>query len=401
MFSHQQMLCGLIAVLSVSCAFAQSCADAKACNEAGTGAYQAAKYSQAIELFTRQIDFAESLGNDTNGELLAYNNAALAAWKQGQCLVALQYIRLAENSGGSKATAFNKQSISKACQAQISETAIAGEYWQYAGSGQWNQLTIAPSSKGGGEYVVTASVVYVTRAPLAKNPGAINVGGLRAVGRFGLGYASGSFANDVFLGTFATEDAKDCALQINMSKNSLEAIAPNASKRPECAIGGLNVSLGSIYYQVSKGKQGLAKSVGRKMTQNFPAPAPFVLPKLSPLAGKWVEVSAGKAGLEIFEPCDAQTRFLIFDSVNDQVHAGMGQEVVFFEVQSLKASPKRQFDLRAKMESADQFGSMRVHTNSDGSINVKFPDPQWEDARFVDERTSFTLPTVADNSCDG
>jgi hypothetical protein len=399
MTRRPKLIAALLALSAFAGAHAQTCAGAKACNDAGTAAYKAAKYTAATELFTRQIDFAESSGNDTAGELVGYNNAALAAWKQGQCLVALQYIRLAENSGGSKATTFNKQSISKACQAQINESAIAGEYWQYAGSGQWNQLSISPAAKGGGEYVVTADVIYITRAPLASNPGAMNVGSLRAMGRFGTGYASNSFSNDVFLGTFATESAKDCAIQINMAKNSLEVITPNAEKRPECAIGGLNVSLGGNYYQVSKGKQGLTKPVGRKLTQNFPAPAALVVPKLAPLAGKWIEVQSGKSGLQVFQPCDADVRSLIFDAVNNQVHVGFGQEVVFLDVQSIKALAKRQFDISAKAESDKGFASLGIQTKADGSIDVRFPDPSWAAGVYVDERTSLALPVIPDNSC--
>jgi hypothetical protein len=123
------------------------------------------------------------------------------------------------------------------------------------------------------------------------------------------------------------------------------------------------------------------------------------VPKLAPLAGKWIEVQSGKSGLQVFQPCDADVRSLIFDAVNNQVHVGFGQEVVFLDVQSIKALAKRQFDISAKAESDKGFASLGIQTKADGSIDVRFPDPSWAAGVYVDERASLALPVIPDNSC--
>jgi tetratricopeptide (TPR) repeat protein len=224
------------------------CRSTKACNEIGTAAYKKAQYPQAIAMFEKQIDYAEVTDGEQD-DRLAYNNAALAWWKSGHCLAALQYVRLAKGDNPpDTATLVNETNIKGACKGELMRDEIAGEYWQYAGAGLWNTLVLKPVAKGKYQLKLLAQAASIQ--PLSDNDGALNVGSLTA---------TGTFKGKTFQGVYAPYDdaSEQCTFSAKRGADfSLDVLA---DEREECAFGGLNIGAGGLYFAVNKGKAGLDK----------------------------------------------------------------------------------------------------------------------------------------------
>lgn len=161
-----------------------TCDSVALCNERGTAAYQSGRMADAQRAFERQIDYADSAIEDLeqagqpvpaghqNARQLALNNAALAYLKEGACLKARAFLRLADASH--RATQTNLRQLQRKCGAQLEADSQTGDYWQYAGHGAFSTLTLRPGADGG--LLLDANWLRITRGPI-DSTGAIAFGG--------------------------------------------------------------------------------------------------------------------------------------------------------------------------------------------------------------------------------
>ncbi len=238
------LLAGLLATSAVA-----DCASAAACNRDGTAAYQAGDFAAAAERFDRQIDFAETdldAASETAAEPeealhaardLALNNAALARIKAGECLKARAYLELARP--GTKATLANRRLLETRCGERLANAAgPLGEYWQYAGHGQWNRLSLRET----GDETLRLDAFWMR---IARGP--IDTYGVAAFGELEQVYLHprGGGAAGRFDG-YEPEPA--CELEVRFEPQALEvSITPEAN----CRTGGAGAELHGRYLLVA------------------------------------------------------------------------------------------------------------------------------------------------------
>jgi tetratricopeptide (TPR) repeat protein len=287
-----------------------ACQSVQSCNDLGTAAYQKNQLRAAIEAFETQADYAES--EDTfDARAVAYNNLALAWNKQGRCLLAMEYLRLANLADvPSKATTFNTQKISAACAPMLTREST-GEYWQYAGAGQWSQLTL--TALGNNEYAIEVYLIDTGIPPLSENPGSLAVGQLRAVG---------SFSNDVFFGSFSKDSKTTCRLQASLVNHALEV---HASGDENCTYGDGGLAAEGLYYQVNKGRQGMVKPMGYKLN-NLPTAKKLAPPAFADVAGSYALLTPIKGKLSVQDECASDRVGVSIDVINNAIHIQYGQE---------------------------------------------------------------------------
>jgi hypothetical protein len=128
----------------------QACASANACNQAGTAAYKAGLYDQAIEAFERQLRRTEQSNGDADGaEELALNNLMLANLKAGQPGMARAWLEVALDRGFSgSATRHNLGKVAAALDFTALAASVEGHYVRYAGQGLWSSLDIQRKGAG-------------------------------------------------------------------------------------------------------------------------------------------------------------------------------------------------------------------------------------------------------------
>jgi tetratricopeptide (TPR) repeat protein len=301
---------------------AADCRDVSSCNREGTALYKAGQYEAAKSVFDRQIDFAESREGSAD-DISAYNNAALAWWKSGECLAALQYVRLALSENTiDKASLFNKQKITEGCQAQLKLKDVSGEYWQYAGNSLWNTVRVRALSDG---YQVEGELLHVT-GPLVLDSGRVNVGDINARGKIEGGVFSGYFIGE---NGDTEQSPQECRVQFNqLSDGALEFYA---SKADACVLGGMNVGLGGRYAQVRKGTAGLEAA-----SEAPPAARKLKALMLSSLVGDYEALNMVNQRWVIQTPCDADNATISVDAVNQKLYLGLGLEMADLEVQSVQ-----------------------------------------------------------------
>lgn len=128
----------------------QACDSANACNQAGTAAYKAGLYPQAIEAFERQLRRTEQSNGDAGGtEELALNNLMLANLKAGDAGMARAWLEVALDRGfGGSATRHNLGKVAEALDLPALAASVEGHYLRYAGMGMWSSLDIRRQGAG-------------------------------------------------------------------------------------------------------------------------------------------------------------------------------------------------------------------------------------------------------------
>ncbi|MHA6491846.1 tetratricopeptide repeat protein [Pseudomonas borbori] len=123
----------------------QQCESATSCNQAGTAAYKAGRYPQAIELFERQLRRADGAGLE-----LALNNLILANLKAGDSGMARAWLSLAlsEYMNGA-ATRHHLAKVAEAVDYQALGGSLEGRYLRYGGQAVWSMLEIRKAADGG------------------------------------------------------------------------------------------------------------------------------------------------------------------------------------------------------------------------------------------------------------
>lgn len=221
-----------------------TCGTAAECNRKGSEAYQAGRSNEASALFSRQIDFAETDQRDAGdgdekaqrARDLALNNAALAQLQGGECRKAAAYLGLADPQA--RATQANLRQLQKRCAAPAAATSLIGDYWQYAGHGAWNTITLRPT--GDETLSLDAFWMRISRGPLdlyglaafgELTEVAVVVDGANATGRYE-GIDSGIV----------------CIANLTLTTEHLDILV---SDQPECAVGGAGAILTGRYQRVS------------------------------------------------------------------------------------------------------------------------------------------------------
>lgn len=122
----------------------QACDSPNACNQAGSAAYRAGLYAQAIEAFERQLRRTEQHNGDAGGaEELALNNLMLANLKAGDSGMARAWLEVALDRGFvGAATRHNLAKVAAALDVPALAGSVEGHYVRYAGQGLWSSLDI-------------------------------------------------------------------------------------------------------------------------------------------------------------------------------------------------------------------------------------------------------------------
>ena len=123
------------------------CDSAAGCNQAGTAAYQAGQYPQAIDLFERQLRRVEDA--DGQSRELALNNLILSNLKAGRSGMARAWLNLAldEHMHG-PATRHNLAKVADALDYHGVTASVAGRYLRYGGQAVWSSLDIRRHADG-------------------------------------------------------------------------------------------------------------------------------------------------------------------------------------------------------------------------------------------------------------
>ncbi len=227
-----------------------TCSSVGECNREGTAAYQAKDYASASAHFARQIDFAETQladvksGVDDDGDgraanaarNLAINNAALAALQAAECRKASAFLELAD--ADNRGTQANLRQWQKRCGDLAAPDGPIGDYWQYAGHGAWNKITLSPT--GDETLSLDAFWMRISRGPL-------DVYGLAAFGelREVAVLVDGASASGRYDGISAEAE---CRVSFELAD---EWLVVRPSQHAECEVGGAGALLQGRYQRVS------------------------------------------------------------------------------------------------------------------------------------------------------
>lgn len=130
---------------------AADCAKISDYAKKGEQLYQAKHYPKAREAFEEQVAWleqCEGLKDKPNEALIAtaYNNVALTWIRQGQYRKAEAWLQIMPED---KKSIYNLSRIQDRLQALPKPTSATGEYWQYAGRGNWEVLQLKPDAQAG------------------------------------------------------------------------------------------------------------------------------------------------------------------------------------------------------------------------------------------------------------
>lgn len=233
------LLLSALAVTSIDCE------SVSACNRLGTDALKAGEFDSARALFAQQIDRAQTAVRASEDEpdrarasaalQIALNNAALAELRAGDCLRARAWLEVAD--ADHRATQANRRQLQQRCADGLDSRVHTGEFWQYAGHGAWNSISIRET--GDETLRLDAFWMRVGRGPLQDyGPAAmgeltqvfLHVDGDRATGNFE-----------------ANEDAVECLLQVQWSAGGLQV---QHSDTQACYTGGAGAVLSGHFWHV-------------------------------------------------------------------------------------------------------------------------------------------------------
>jgi hypothetical protein len=224
---------------------ASDCASTAACNRVGSEALSAGQFDAARQAFERQIDFAETAlkdaGEGANAERLAaarqiaLNNAGLAALRAGDCLRARAWLEVAD--AGHKATQANRRQLQQRCAQAFAGGPQTGEFWQYAGHGAWNSISIR--STGDETLRLDAFWMRIGRGPLQEY-------GPAAMGELEQVYlqVEGNAARGPFEGN---DPDVECQLQLRYLPDGLEV---SHTDDEHCRTGGAGAVLQGRFWHV-------------------------------------------------------------------------------------------------------------------------------------------------------
>lgn len=121
----------------------------------GQKAYQSADYDKARDAFMSQVGWSESCQLSRGALATAYNNVALTYIKQKDFLKARAWLLIDEHD---KKSQYNLGLIKTELNNLYKNNSPAGEYWQYAGKGAWNTISVVPKDR---QYQISFSGLYM------------------------------------------------------------------------------------------------------------------------------------------------------------------------------------------------------------------------------------------------
>ena len=130
----------------------------------GQAAYQSGDYARARDIFRDQVAWSEFCRQPEGATVTAYNNIALAYLRQGMWLKARAWLQLAPDDEKSR---YNLSLMQPQLDALPPPRSPAGEYWQYAGYGNWNTLVVKPQ---GDHFAIEYSGLYMGAMALYYGP---------------------------------------------------------------------------------------------------------------------------------------------------------------------------------------------------------------------------------------
>jgi len=217
--------------------FAADCAKIKTYAQTGEQFYKAKNYAKAREAFIQQAAWQEQcdVGEQNFHDALqatAFNNVALTLIREGDYRKALAWLSIMPED---KKSAYNRKLIKDKLAALPKPASAAGEYWQYAGRGEWEVLTLKPLD--GDNWLADWSGLYF--------------------GMMGLYYGPniGDFSQQVTLKEgkgvikLHEEDISDCAITLRLSPD-WQKIEAKTDAPMNCGFGH-NVSADGTYLRVN------------------------------------------------------------------------------------------------------------------------------------------------------
>ena len=224
-----------------------SCDTAAQCNRLGSEALQQGRLDVAAALFEAQVDYAETAwkqaedgaddGKLAHAREIALNNAALAALKGGDCLRARAWLEAADASH--KATVANRKQLDARCAGKLDVVERTGEFWQYAGHGSWNSITLRET--GDETLQFSAFWMRVGRGPI-REYGPAAIGDIEQA----FIHVDGQRGRGAFEGN---DDGVSCELDIEWVPGGLTIAHTDV---PECRLGGMGAELSGRYWRVGE-----------------------------------------------------------------------------------------------------------------------------------------------------
>lgn len=224
----------LLSLLALPALAEETCATTAQCNQAGTAAYQAGRFDDAIEAFGRQLRRAEN--DDEKGLELALNNLVLANLRAGNAGMARAWLGLAlQNNFTGPATLHNLAKVTAALDYPALNASPVGRYLRYGGQGVWSALDIDEAAGGG---------YYASFWPLRAG---VNV---EEYGPVALGELEGKLVGDaVQMRLNAADLASDCMVHLlreGIELRVLEVFADGCQN-----YGGMGISVAGQYIKVA------------------------------------------------------------------------------------------------------------------------------------------------------
>lgn len=212
----------------------QTCDSPAQCNQAGSAAYQAGRYAEAIVAFERQLRRSEE--GDAAQQELALNNLLLANLKAGDPGMARAWLEVALDNGlQGPATRHNLAKVAAAVDYPALAATVEGHYLRYAGQGLWSSLDIQRQGNG---YRVFFSPLRVGAQVEEYGPAAI-------------GELSGSISGaGPHFSLNEAELAAGCAVELLWNGADMRVLEAFGE---ECqAYGGAGISVAGRYYKTSR-----------------------------------------------------------------------------------------------------------------------------------------------------
>lgn len=208
---------------------AANCLKISEYSAAGAKFYKLKQFAKAREQYQQQAGWSESCGLDQDKIAMAYNNVALTYIHEGNFLKARAWLSILPND---KKSLFNLGKISGDINTAVEKQSgkPQGLYWQYAGAGLWNSMTIKPKGK---QYQVDFDGYYAGMMAMFYGP---NLGEFSTVLAFNNGKAHYAM----------TGDDGDCEYDFEIKKDGLTV---NRTAGDSCGFGH-NVSAEGNYQRV-------------------------------------------------------------------------------------------------------------------------------------------------------
>lgn len=217
--------------------YAADCAKIKEYAQQGEQFYKAKNYPKAREAFIQQAAWQEQCdvgAQDFHDSLqaTAFNNVALTYIREGDYRKAQAWLSIRPDD---KKSAYNLSLIKDKLASLPKPASAAGEYWQYAGRGEWEVLTL--TSEGADAYRADWSGLYFGMKGMYYGP---NIG---------------EFSEKVTLKAgkgvirLRDEGISDCSITFSLSPD-LQTISATTDDVMKCGFGH-NVSADGTYLRVN------------------------------------------------------------------------------------------------------------------------------------------------------